>query len=164
MQRFALIFLVPTIALFLGCDRARTFTDAEGNRTTVTTDNETAEITVEGEEGGEAQIALGDAGVPLPEELPEDVPILTDAKVIGTTVSSEGIMMVLETATESEAIMQFYEEELQNNAWEIMDTTRIPQGAFLTANKGEDRNVNVSIGEGDEGRAIITLIIDEPAN
>ncbi|MBE7383365.1 MAG: hypothetical protein F6J95_018350 [Leptolyngbya sp. SIO1E4] len=164
MQRIALLFLMPTIALVLGCNRVRTFTDAAGNRTTITPDGDTAELRVEGKDGSEAQIALGEAGVPVPEDLPEDVPVFTDATVMGTTVAPESIMMVLETTTEPETVMRFYEEQLQANEWEVTDTTRIPQGAFLMANKGDDRNVSVSIGGGDEGRAVITLTIDAPAN
>ncbi|MGF1522383.1 MAG: hypothetical protein ACFBSF_08710 [Leptolyngbyaceae cyanobacterium] len=163
MKRFAVVFLVPAIALLAGC-RFRTFTDAEGNKATMTRDGDAAEITIEGADGSEAQIAFSGSGVSLPEALPEDVPIFADATVMGTTVDAETLMVAMQTATQPEAVIEFYEEQLPANDWEITDTTRIPQGAFFTASKREERNVHVSVGGVNEGGTFITITIDMPGN
>ena len=163
MKRFTLILLVPAIALFVGC-RSRTFTDSEGNQATVTHYGDNAEVKVEGADGSETQVALGGSGVPLPEELPEDVPIFTDATVMGTTLDSEELMVALQTTTQPEAVIGFYEKQLSANDWQITDTARIPQGAFFTAEKGEERSVNVSIGGIGEGGSFITITMDAPTN
>ena len=163
MKRLALILLVPAIAVFMGC-RSRTFTDSEGNQATVTHDGNNAEIKVEAADGNEAQIAVGGSGVPLPKELPEDFPIFSDATAIGTTVASEGLMIALQTNTQPEAVINFYEQELATNDWQITDTARIPGGAFFMANKGDERSVNVSIGGSDEGGAVITITMETSEN
>ncbi|MEL6385442.1 MAG: hypothetical protein AAFQ89_23855 [Cyanobacteria bacterium J06626_18] len=97
MKRFTLVFLVPEIAILAGC-RFGTFTDAEGNKTTLTQDGDAAAITVEGADGSEAQMTFGGSGV------------------------------------------------------------------FLSADKGEARNVYVSVGSVEEGGTFITVTTDMAAN
>ena len=163
MKRFTLILLVPAIALFMGC-RSRTFTDLDGNQATVTHDGDSAEINIEAADGSEAKIAFGGADVPLPEELPEDVPIFADATVMGTTVTAEGLMVALQTNTQPDTVINFYEKELAVNDWQVTDTARFPEGAFFMADKGDERIVNVSIGGSDEGGTVITLTMETPEN
>lgn len=163
MKRFTLVFLVPAIAILAGC-RFGTFTDAEGNKTTITQDGDAAAITVEGADGSEAQMTFGGSGVPLPEELPEDIPIVADATVMGTTVDAETLMVAMQTPDSPDTVIGFYEKQLTANNWEITDTTRIPDGAFLSADKGEARNVYVSVGGVEEGGTFITITTSMVAN
>lgn len=160
-QHLSLFLTVPMIFLPLGCDRSRSLTNSEGNQATITQSGDSTEISIEKSDGSEVQTSLGGDGIPLPKDLPKDLPILANASVVSTSVSPEGTAVVLETTTELEAVIEFYEGEIQAQDWQMTDTIRVPEGVVFIANKDEQRNLSVLISEhhGD-GASLITLTID----
>ncbi len=145
----------------LGCGRGTTVTDAEGTQTTVTERGDGVEMTVTGEDGQTLKFAGDEAGVPLPDGFPSDVPIYAGATVVASMTLPGGMNVTLKTGDPQEKVRAYYETQLKANGWEVQATMNTADGAMLQTQK-ENRSVNVVIGRDEATTIHLTVTQQDP--
>ena len=151
--------LLAALALCAGCGRSRTYTDAEGQTTTVTQKGKSAEVTFKGKDGQETRIGQG---VALPDDFPKDVAIYPKANVFASTKEKKGTMsVVLEIADPAPQVLAFYKEKLKENGWSIKNEMNVA-GTVMVEGAKEGRKLTLTAG-GDSGKTMATLVLEKKA-
>lgn len=162
MNRICLWPLILILGFSTGCGRSTTVTGPEGDKATVTQDSSGVGITIEGQKGEKVRIAAAEAGVPLPDGFPKDVPVYPGATVIGSTTAQNMVNVSLQTADQPQQVRTFYQEKLKQNGWETQSTMDVPQGTMLHATK-DRRTQTVTIAR-DEDKTVISLVVTQEEN
>ena len=152
--------LLAALAMNAGCGRSHTYTDSEGQKTTVTQKGQDVEMTFKGKDGQEAHVAGGTAGVPLPDGFPKDIAVYPKATVFASTKDKSGAMSVVLKATDPvQQIATFYQEKLKENGWATENTTNVGNAMILQVTK-EGRKLNMSIS-GNSGDTMMNLVLEK---
>lgn len=158
MKDFAWTIAAPLCAaLLVGCGGERTVTTSDGQEVTVSGDEQDFEMTINDPSGQTANIQVSESGVEIPSDWPEDVPTLSDAKVVAATTTGEGHMMAMETGQSPKGVFDFYLEQLAATGWEINIKTETTESILISAAKGE-RNANVMSSK-DDGKTVVNVIV-----
>ena len=100
----------------------------------------------------------------LPPDLPYDLPIPENARVIGSVRQSQylTIQVILETTRSPEEILAFYEERLPELGWQAV-TSEIYGGGFVSGElgttycHGEDTSLNIQAGVWPSGSTDVRI-------
>jgi hypothetical protein len=151
--------LLAALAMSAGCGRSRTYTDSEGQKTTVTQKGQDTEITFKGKDGQEAHFG-GGASVPLPDGFPKDVAVYPKSTVFTTAKDKGGTMsVILKTADPAQQVMKFYEEKLKENGWETENTMNLGGTMMLQVSK-EGRKLSMTANK-DSEQTMVTLVLEK---
>lgn len=160
MKRLSVLLLVSASCLGVGCgQKSTTVTNPDGSKATVTQKGGSTEITVTGENGETVRVAGGGGSVALPEGFPQDVPIYPAAKVTTSGKTPETMSVVLATTDPAKKVLDFYNEKLKANTWNIQATVNTEEGGMVTAAKGKS-TCSVHVGRGD-GQTTVVLGVSE---
>jgi hypothetical protein len=114
-------------------------------------------VTFKGEDGESYEINAG-GNVALPDNWPESVPIMSGARITyaGTMMAEQGGGTSVAYVTQSSPAeaAEYYKSELPKNGWTIAMTSATPDGAIVSATRGEDEGVMVYIGGSPEGTTV----------
>ena len=152
--------LLLALALQAGCGRSRTYTDSEGQTTTVTQKGKSTEMTFKGKDGAEAHVGQG---VALPDDFPKDVAIYPKANVFASTKDKNGTTSVVLEITDSAAqVMAFYKEKLKENGWSIENEMNMAGTAMVEGAK--DGRKLMMTASGGSGKTMATLVLEKKAD
>ncbi len=139
-------------------------------REKVTVESEKGDIEVEilkdGTSRGRAKDGTSFAVVPegeksLPEGFPEDVPAFPGAKVVMNSMSPDhGLMVMFKSSDAPQQIADFYKKRLHEEGWDLEQEAKVAGQHMLLAKK-ETRELNVLVGEGEEGAQIAVSVRTE---
>lgn len=108
----------------------------------------------------EKENTQGTASPKIPREFPRDVPLLPDAKVLLSNVSTDkNLMLSLETEKGEKSVYDFYKSGLEENGWTIESDIETMGVRMIRARKGK-RTTNVSFAL-HGGKTKVTLHISE---
>lgn len=97
-----------------------TITGMEGEEeVNIKSSEEGLTMTRKDESGAVEEFTLGQE---LPEDFRNDIPIFKDAKVMSSLSTEKGNMVSLSSEEPLATVKKFYQEELENQKWEIKDT------------------------------------------
>ena len=126
--------------------------------------DEDGTVTYEGRDGEQFSVTAGD-GAELPDNWPSTVPVMDDAKITyaGSMMGGAGTMgltAVFTTDASKKDVVEYYQAELAQNGWTIAGTMDFGDSAMVTATKGENESVGVSVAE-DNGETTVTLSVGQ---
>jgi len=126
--------------------------------------DEDGTVTYEGRDGEQFSMTAGD-GAELPDNWPGTVPVMDDAKITyaGSMMGGAGTMgltAVFTTDASKKDVVEYYQKELVDNGWTIAGTMDFGDSAMVTATKGENESVGVSVAE-DNGVTTVTLSVGQ---
>jgi hypothetical protein len=143
--------------VLVGCGGERTITTSDGQEVTVSGDAEEFEMAINEPSGQTANIRVSDQGVDIPAGWPDDVPVLTEAKVVAATTTTSGQMMAMESGQPPKSVFAFYLEQLAASGWEIKIKTETTESILISAIKGE-RSANVMSSK-DDGKTVVNVMV-----
>jgi len=95
--------------------------------------------------------------VSLPAGFPSDVHVVDGTITMATNVTENDMYTVSVQTTKSVAAVKAeYDAQLVKDGWTIAASTAILDGALISATKGENRSISVSMGE-SEGYTFVTI-------
>lgn len=142
-------FLILLAALSLvtaGCGKKTTQKTSVGG-VTVEQKGDVATIEAKGQ-GGAMKMISSEKGVPLPAELPKDVPIFKDALVVSAFITGEVMQVQTKFKASLEEGMKFYEEKLKADGWET--SVMKMEGANMVIGKKGQRQCTVIFSTEDK--------------
>jgi hypothetical protein len=114
-------------------------------------------LTATSPEGKQFNASIGDE-VEIPEEFPKDVPIFPGATPMAYMSSpDEGIIVTFKSGKQQQAIFNFYQTQLADDGWEILEDSKFGRQLAFDAIK-EDRRVSVVVA-GTEGASRVSVIV-----
>ncbi|MDX1648666.1 MAG: hypothetical protein R3263_02320 [Myxococcota bacterium] len=114
------------------------------------------EVTVRSEEAG-IEGRFG-PGAELPEDFPDDVPLPSDAEVVGVMTSrEEGAMVSLRSATGVGPLHEALRRDLGAEGWTLEEDAEVMGQRLLTATK-EGRSLTVQMMGTDEGTRLMVHV------
>jgi hypothetical protein len=109
-------------------------------------------------EDGETYTMNAGTDVALPDNWPESVPLMRDAKITyaGSMMGGQagGLNVVYLTKQSVSEVNEFYKSELVSNGYTLAATMATGDGTMVTATKGENENVMVYTGSSPEGTTV----------
>lgn len=135
------------------------------------------ERSIENQLGGEADVDINDDGTAtykteqgtvstenkVPESWPKDAPIYADAKILisgENTDGQKGLSLSLSSPASVDKIFDYYSNELKNQGWKIVSTSKSTYGNVITAEK-DTRTFSLVILGSDSTTQITTVIAFE---
>lgn len=144
-------FLILLAALSLvtaGCGKKTTQKTSVGG-VTVEQKGDVASVEIKGQAGEPGLKAVAsENGVPLPAELPKDVPIFKDALVVSALIAGEVMQVQTKFKASLEEGMKFYEEKLKADGWET--SVMKMEGANMVIGKKGQRQCTVIFSTEDK--------------
>jgi hypothetical protein len=152
------ITLALAAAVACGCGKKTTYTSKDGE---VTVDKSKGEVTFEGKsKDGKVKISANEAGVPLPDNFPKDVPIYKGAVVKVASTQGKTMMVHLNVSASMAEVFKYYQDQLKEQGWEIETTMSLGEGNMLAAKKAE-RKCTAMVMKQDSG-CMVQLTVEEP--
>ena len=90
----------------------------------------------------------GENGVPLPENFPKDVPLFKDALVFTAMTAGDTLQVGLSFKASLEEGMQFYEEKLKSEGWEVSAIKM--EGVNMLMGKKDQRQCTIRFSKEDK--------------
>jgi hypothetical protein len=152
------ITLALVAAVACGCGKKSTYQTKDGE---VTVDKKNGQVTFEGKtKDGNVKVSANEAGVPLPDNFPKDVPIYKGAVV--KVASTQGKMMLvhLTVSAPMAEVFKFYQDQLKEQGWEIETTMSLGEGNMLAAKKA-DRKCSAMVMKQDNGSMVQLTVTEE---
>lgn len=135
---------------------------------------EVAEQAIEQEVGGNAKVEASggslniqadgvnvnidaQGGVKLPENLPKDLFVPSDAKVTVANTTPEGAMITFEQAVGIEKATRQMKEEMQKNGWSQTADLNMNGQRMVTYTKGEQEAALMVAGDGSKTTTTMTV-------
>jgi hypothetical protein len=154
LVRLASALLAATLALACGGDEKTV--EIDGAAFTVEREGEGFRISGEEEGVGAFSGEFGE-NARIPDGFPEDVPVYSDARVVGGMVAGEGAMLTLQTDDDPDQVAEFYRERLVKEGWSLGPPMDVMGRRLLSFEKG-DRSGAVQISpEAGDTTILITI-------
>ena len=107
--------------------------------------------------GKKFEASIGDE-VDLPSEFPKDVPVFPGSTPMASMSSpDEGMIVTFKSTEEQQAIFDFYQSELENAGWEILEDPAFGNRLAIDALK-DSRKVSVVVA-GTKGDSRVSVIV-----
>ncbi len=106
--------------------------------------------------GKKFQASIGDK-VEIPDEFPEDVPIFPGSTPMASMSAPDGVIVTFKSSAEQQKLFDFYQSNLADAGWEILEDTVFGNPFSLDAIKG-NRKVSVIIA-GTKGDSRVSVIV-----
>ena len=114
-------------------------------------------LTATNPDGKKFEASIGDE-VDLPSEFPEDVPVFPGSTPMASMSSpDEGVIVTFKSNQEQQAIFDFYQSELVNAGWEILEDPAFGNRLAFDALK-DSRKVSVVVA-GTKGDSRVSVIV-----
>jgi hypothetical protein len=151
MRNKVTIILAVLAAIACGCGKSSTYKTRDGE---LKVDQQKDQFTYEAKtKDGVVKIAGSERGVPLPDNFPKDVPIYKGAVVQLASTQDKMMMVHLTLSAPVAEALQFYQDQLKEQGWEIKSTMNMGEGSMVIAKKGE-RECSAVIAKEDKGTRI----------
>jgi len=110
-------------------------------------------IKISGKDGEEMNISTGN-DVTLPENWPDSIPLLPDAKIgyagsVSDGSGGTGLTLTYTTSRNATEATNFYKDELASKGWTISATLATGEGSMISATNSSDEGVAVYVAESD---------------
>jgi hypothetical protein len=156
--RLMSIALAILLTATSGCGRKSTHKTEGGE---VTVDRKSGQITYEGtSKEGKVKVASNQAGVPLPDNFPKDVPIYQGATVQMAAAQGKTSLVHLQTTATVAECLKYYQDALKEQGWTIESTMNMGDSSMLAAKK-EKRQCAIVVHKQDKGSLIQVSIEDK---
>ena len=144
----AIVLIAAALLLAAACSK-RTMHTSDGQ--TVTVDQKSGQMTIEGKDGKGSKVDLnvGGKGVPLPADFPKDVPIHSKQMVQFANTQGDERILGITVAAPAADTLKFYQEELKKQGWTVDAPLGLGAGFMLRAAKG-DRECSLMINPNDK--------------
>jgi hypothetical protein len=114
-------------------------------------------LTATNPEGKKFTASIGDE-VDIPEEFPKDVPIFPGATPMASmSAADEGMIVTFKSDEDQQDILDFYQSNLENDGWEILENPRFDRQLAFDAVK-DNRKVSVVVA-GTKGDSRVSVIV-----
>lgn len=156
----AFLFGLLSLALGIGCSRSKTIATPNGDvRVEENGKSGQSTVTFTGKEG--EKLTISSEGGKVPEDYPKDVPVVSGARVVMSTSTSNagqsGTSLVLESTDSQDKVLAFYKKGLADNGWKLETTISQPDITIIAASK-DKRNLSLQIGS-SEGKTSVTQVV-----
>jgi hypothetical protein len=159
MRTLIAIVLAVGVAITVGCKKAseelgekmmeKALESQGGGKADV--DVHEGKVTIKTKEGQFEAVSGG--GARIPAGFPQDVYVLTDAKIIMASKSPTGFHVMFETGDSQDKIVARYAEEMKARDWS--EESSVTMGDGVMANyKKENRGVMVMVAKDDSGTKV----------
>lgn len=143
--------------LAAGCGKETSVSTPAG-QATVTQKGNVTNIEMKSSKGEKVSVAASDKGVALPENFPNDIPVMPGA-VVKMAVNTGGNLSVHFSVKASPAdAMKFYEENLKAKGWKIDATMNMGESSMVSAEK-DKRKCVLNIAKEDGGGVMVQVMV-----
>ena len=149
----------------LGCQKAQDaiINTALEKATGAKIDHEKGEVTIQTDQGEvRAKAANATAGLSLPPEFPSDIYLPKPHKVLSTIVVGDGLSISASSPAEVDVIFNELEQNMQSQGWKREMALRGDHGSTIAFSKGEQRQVQFTLGHEEEGGSFLGIFISLP--
>jgi len=159
MKKSGLTLLCALALLASGCGKETTVSTPSG-QATVTQKGNVTNIEMKSSKGEKVNVSASDKGVALPENFPNDIPVMPGA-VVKMAMASGGNLSVHFSVKASPAdAMKFYEDNLKAKGWKIDATMNMGDATMVSAEK-EKRKCVLNIAKEDGGAIVQVMVPSE---
>ena len=143
--------------LAFGCGKETTVSTPAG-QATVTQKGNVTNIEMKSSKGEKVNVSASDKGVALPENFPNDIPVMPGA-IVKMAIATGGNLSVHFSVKAAPAdAMKFYEENLKAKGWKIDATMNMGDASMVSAVK-EKRKCVLNIAKEDGGGTIVQVMV-----
>lgn len=159
MKKLATIVPLILVATLSACGNDEEVAYEDGS-TKVTINKESGISTLEASDGENKVEATfhQDGALPLPPDLPSDVPIVPGAVLQANIRTDELFNLRFKTSKSPSELSAYYNEQLKANGWNISAVTNMQGFTMIIAEK-DGRNCQVHIAEEDNETILMINVI-----
>jgi len=138
-------------------------------------DEEQVEEAIERDSGGEASVSIDEesfsiqtgegsfridqgGGLELPENFPDDVPVMDDASISMSTAADEMVQVMFSVDEPLDEVLEHYKEEMADNDWTSESSVQTPEGSMLSFTKDENRTAVITVNRDGEKTQVNLMI------
>lgn len=116
-----------------------------------------------GQDGEKIKVSGGSGrGMSLPKNWPETVPVVAGAEIeyvatVNEPGGGESSTVTYYVDDELDSVVEYYQNNLNSKGWQVEATIATGDGTMMSATKGDDDTVSVSIMADSDGKTYVTV-------